>query len=492
LNNPIFHSYFLDSNGRIPINQIEVLRKITHKGKQSKSTLKKELNKNYSEISDAVDALLDKKLIRNLPTQKLKKKDRKPGKQELFYHLTFEGTKTIIDDPLTIPKNCKYNQLKSDEFWKILFENYSKKNKINQEQVVELCNIYEQNILSVNKKYFVPKFFTHWITDIQRYVTYSEIPRKDSPFEIKNEIISTIANENKITFDDLIKKVETKIGNKLPRWMDAKFDTECLIREGVIIKTGKNNSYLELSHLGLLNLIYLWYRDASIPLINEHVIDSEENQSLHGIEKSKNPNAKKFVILFHKIRKKYSYLLLEILGAKNYFNLGIDCYEVAFLLMKLYFKEPYFRLKDSEIEFNDEEDERYYSMQRFNQVRDAFYRRQLLEHLVAVEDEKIPDTENFAKIKFFLDTIWLLENERLGKNSEMLERFFNYKIYSKNIEDRITFDFYSVYRNYCDGWENGPLEHSRIRKWHDEYSKELVEFVSEYSVNISKDLELIQ
>ncbi len=491
MNNPIFYSYFLDSNGRIPINQIEILRTVAHKGKQSKSTLKKELGKNYSEISEATDVLLEKNLIRNLLIQKLKKKDRKPGKRELFYHLTYEGIKTIIDDPLTIPKNCNDKQLKSDEFWKILFEIYPKKNKINQEQLLELCVIYEKKILSINKKYFIPKFFTHWIADIHRYVTYSEELPEHSTFEIKNEIISTIANENKITIKDVIKKVETKIGHKLPGWMDIKFDTEWLIREGVIIKTRKDKPFLELSHLGLLNLLYLWYRDASIPLINEHVIDSEENPSLHGIEESKNPNAEKFVELFHNIRKKYLYLLPEILGAKNYFKLGIDCYEVAFLLMKLYFKEPYFRLKDSEIEFNDEEDERYYSMQRFNQVRGAFYHRRLLEHLEIVEED-IPNTENFAKIKFYFDTMWLLENERVGKNSEMLERFFNYKIYSKNIEDRITFDFYSIYRNYFDGWGSSQLEHSRIRKWHDEYSKELVEFVSEYSVNISKNLELIK
>jgi DNA-binding PadR family transcriptional regulator len=126
MRNPIF------GHGKTPKLQINTLESILVSGQLSKMKVTYLLGANYPDVSDAMDALLVKKLI------KLSDKYRTTGRNpEKFYKITEKGLRALLS--ITLPP---------DEFWKatVLLCMVSKK-PITQEEFENYYRKFERNFL---------------------------------------------------------------------------------------------------------------------------------------------------------------------------------------------------------------------------------------------------------------------------------------------------------------------------------------------------------
>jgi len=480
--NHIFRKYF-PTETKPPLNQINTIRMIARNRKQSKTTLAKELKKSYPNISEAVKQLELKGLVKQ--TTPPIGHTTKRGNIEKFYKLTNEGLKVAIKDPLE-KKEKSIKPLTSEQFRDSFFETLD--DASNQKEVADVSSLYLREILGVEPRYLLPKFFFDW---------HSQYGWDTKPEEwinsLKEIIITIIANGKPRTLEQLDFAFKTSGEYK----KIINFTIDFLYFRGLLKKSefGKKGKY-DLTHLGVIQLLFYLYRDASIPLHNKSIIGKE---GFYGVEKSKDPDAKKFVKTFNKIRIKYANLFPKIFNGENYQKLRIGSYEICVLLMHLYKNEPYWRIVDT-LDRDDEWSEEYQVMQRFERTRQEFYYRKWSEHLEKTEFKQ----DEFDEIKFkknpraspiidwFNQSLVLKGSEDWREfDQNTSEKVFYYNRYASIIENRITFDFFSIYKAYCNGWDTGGMGKSKIKKWHDKESKVLLDFIKNYIKEKEKMFEVV-
>jgi len=121
--------------------QEQILCEIGRGTNLSKSSIKKQLEKHYADVHDAIKILLDKNLIR----QKGEQQGR--GNPEKFYILTEKGIQKLID--LKIPL---------DDFWRMLFFVFDKNNNhdLNKFTIDKLFSLYEREVMLFSKEFSPP------------------------------------------------------------------------------------------------------------------------------------------------------------------------------------------------------------------------------------------------------------------------------------------------------------------------------------------------
>ena len=460
------------------LNEINTIRTIARNRKQSKTTLTTKLEKSYPNISEAVKQLGRKGLVKQ--TTPPIDYNKKRGNIEKFYKLTNEGLKVVIEDPL---EKEEMKPLTSEQFWASFFETFE--DASNKKELAGVSALYLRRILDVEPRYFLPKFFYDWHSNKNNW-DYDPPEKKSTYHEFDETIIKTIGYGKPLTFDQLsrilnVKPKTIELYNK-KKVNNFQHGINWLYFKGLLKKSefGKKGKY-DLTHLGVIELLFYLYRDSSIPLQNKEIIGEG---SLYGVEKSKDSDAKNFVKTFNKIRIKYANLFHKIFNSENYQKLGIDSYEICALLMHLYKNEPYWRMADT-LDRDDEWNEEYQVMQRFEKTRQEFYYRKWLEHLEKNDQvEDVTDKTKLEKsdlpLRSWFKQCLVLEASEYWLEHNFGENMFQYHLYSETIENRITFDFFSIYKAYCTGWDTVGMEKSKIKKWHDKESMVLLDFIKNF------------
>jgi|APSaa5957512535_1039671.scaffolds.fasta_scaffold03375_9 hypothetical protein len=493
MNNPIFDTYFsIDNNkkkGRIPVNQINIIRYLARNGKQRKATITESLKKNFAEIFNAIKEVEAKGLIKKVEITT--KKNTKPKN---FYALTIEGFKVAIDDPLEIEPNTGWKLITNEQFWNVLKDSFNESSK---ESIKSICSLYEKKIIKVSKEYVIPLIFYSTFNDFKKQTFEKSEITKDKNEEV---IITNIGYGKPLTLDEILKIKGLKTMIIKLQDKEIKITKESYIdklyKKGLLVKTkyGDKGKY-DLSHLGLMQLLFYLYREASIHLINKHIVDE---QSLDAVEKSKSLEAKSFINTFNKIRKKYAYLLPEIFNGENHCNLGIGSYELLWLLVKTYFDEPYWRLEGDVV--GDEEDvgKLLNSMNSFQKIRWENYQTKLSNFVMGGFEKIITNSKLFDKDNItseFSKNLFLIMDEELinvinrKKDESITELLYNVNNFSTLIQNKITYDFYSLYKVFTENWGIENMNNSKIKKWHDEETRRLTNFIINYSNEINESLD---
>jgi len=510
-NSVTYHIYsdWVERGSRPPENQLNIVRTIAREGKKTISQLTKYLDKSQPNISNAVKELLKPELNLIEKTEPTSDFVAGRGNTQQFYRLTPKGIKFAIEDDQNISSEIKAindkkrqeeqrKQISSEKFWETLSITFSESNTANIssknpdfQKIVELIRFYEERILKVKSQNYIPRFFNDWLHENKKLceeVRDSEIRgwKKSSVFQSYEKIIKSIGYGNPLSLEESI-----KIANPMQILGFGGNTTfiHHLVKDGVIqkLESEKIDKY-ELTHLGVLRLLFYLYEEYWPIFINKHLIDSAENPSLK-IQKTNDPDYKKFHELFDKIRVKYCKLLPDILSGNTYDILGISDFEIVVLLMQLYF-DTVFRL-GSEIDIKDEYIEKYHSLKNLEQIRQSFYHRKLLKFLRDSDptENEFPSNNLVDEIHatYFL-FIYGSESEYY-QDLDVLQKTFKYYLYSNQIKNRITFEFYNIYKAYCNGWFSKKIKNSNIRQWHDNQIKELLIFINEYSSYFKNTLE---
>lgn len=506
-----YHMYsdWVERVSRPPENQLNIVRTIALEGKKTISQLTDYLGKSQPNISNAVKELLKPELDLIEKTEPPSDFVSGRGNTQQFYRLTPKGIKFAIEDDQKIRSEIKVikdkkdkknnvNKISSEKFWKTLSITFSESNTDNIssknpdfQKIVELIRFYEERILKIKSLNYIPRFFNNWLYEnktLCQEVRDSEIRgwKKSSVFQSYEKIVKSIGYGNPLSLEEPI-----KIANPmkiLGFGSNTRF-IHHLVEHGVIqkLESEKIDKY-ELTHLGVLRLLFYLYEEYWPIFINKHLIHSDENPSLK-IQKTNDPDYKKFHELFDKIRVKYCELLPDILSGNTYDILGISDFEIVVLLMQLYFYTV-FRL-GSEIDIKDEYTEKYHSLKNLEQIRQSFYHRKLLEFLGDFDriENEFPSNNLVDEIHttYFLFTYG--SESEYYQDLHVLQKTFKYYLYSNQIKNRITFDFYNIYKVYCNGWHSKKIKDSNIRQWHDNQIKELLIFINEYSSDFKNTLE---
>lgn len=501
LNNPTGLEFFQERTGRFPINQLNSLRIIARYGKQTKYALHKILIKNIPEINDAVKELERKGLIKAFVSG--------DSLSRIFYTLTFDGMKIVINDDFTkepkskIKINVKtepiektWHKLTSQEFWKCLYDSYDDSSITSVNHIRRICSFYENVVLNISKEFVMPNFFQDYVDGFFREMdVHSDYEDFSQEVQNKKLIIMNIGFGKPMTKNNIIKiKGLTKSKTILSQMVSKEQLVNSLIKDGYLVKSKHNGvEKYDLSVLGLIRLLNYLYLEFGDKLFVKGVI-TDDNHS--GVEKSKDVNAKLFVKQFNKIKKKYSNLLPDIFDNENYCKLGISSFEVLSLLMHSSGYEPFFGKVGDE-----DEAELLDSIGKFSKIRQKNHHNKLLSHVLEGFDiyEELIKNKKFKNAvlhQYLNDLIFVSDKELLDvlfKGNPSLQQYFvDVSRWSKIIQDKITFDFYSVLRAYHDGWETvKDLAQSNIRKSHDRDVSQLSSFIVDYATNIDNNLVLV-
>ena len=453
------------------------------------------LSKDYSDVTKAVHRLHDKGFISSWcetctenvfsnndwkeheksinhksNKKKVKKSDRDKGRTKRFLKLTVDGLKVAITDPLKVSNNNgEWSKISNNEFLKYLISNH---------QELELINIYKlfgffcKKIYNAKMQYVT----SSWLDSLQDSII--------DPFTPYGEFLKTFlyiisTNEKRLTKQQIQLKLQKSFANN----NDFELTISSLYYNGIITKD-EDRKY-ELTQLGLIDLLFYRYNDAKklFQTTTHHYIFP------HQVYKSNKPSAKKTKKIFEEIRIKYSYLLPRIFNGGNYEKSGISFYEIVILLLRLY-KNLVNPTLDSEREKDDPYIEELNLLQGLNKSRNDCYHRKQKEFFSI--DKKLQDEVSITfNKKNIVSTAWFILSVATLTKDELKEQltdfFYDEKIFRDfhtaqfmGIENRITFDFYSMYKAYCFGWDAHKLKQSEIRKWHDEEIRTLLKFSKDY------------
>ncbi len=382
------------------------------------------------------------------------------GHPEQFYKLTPDGFKVAIND--LIPKESTWEHITPEQFWKYLFENMGDKSS---EQIYEFCDLYLEKILHVKRDHLLPQvffFFFHRESD-----KWDKKPRGDRYMEKSiKPILTTLSKHKPMNQEQILKR--------LP--MNNKSDIEYLHHYGLIFKSTKGT--YDITHSGLIELFFYLYRDSNI----------DPSISYQEVESLKDPSAKKIKKEFERIRKKYHDLLPDIFNDNKFSRLGINVYEIVTLLMILYRDLP-----DIIYERDNPHNEEFQTLQRFDKTRQESYSRKILQFLRIDEviTTNVEVSENNAlQVYFSLSHAFLGEQQELLEEppEEIQEEVYNNTAWTNQIRNKITFDFYSIYKVYDSDWSTNSLEKLGIREWHDKGIRTLLTFTEEHSKYIKSHL----
>src|SRR4051795_5609852 len=117
---PIFEAkrrgWYQDAGIKKPFLQIKILKHIALEGQLSKNMAKERTGSDYSDVSNAIDSLLERKMIKISSLGMKERKDRK------YYALTEKGLEAFLNDNYLSSK--KYT---TEDFWKAIISYCIKK-----------------------------------------------------------------------------------------------------------------------------------------------------------------------------------------------------------------------------------------------------------------------------------------------------------------------------------------------------------------------------
>ena len=287
LNKPISGKWY--SSKKLPTLQIKILKLITLQGEVSKTRASKVLGSNYSDVSDAMDALAanDRQFI---------KRSRETGRRrpEKFYKITENGLRALF--AFDMPP---------DDFWRLMILlSICNKQPISYEELNDYYKQFERNYFghSAIYGYFFLSYFLDLIRDnfvqslseskvsviqmiieclaINRSLTLPELIKKTCLKE--NEIITILNNHTIHTDLNLPAKSRNPYTSihDLRKEYYVNFISHSLI---IINKSDVGNTY-ELSLFGVMLMIFL---------IRSHYLATYNNRS------DKGDNTTKALSLFH-------------------------------------------------------------------------------------------------------------------------------------------------------------------------------------------------
>jgi len=153
---PIFEArrrrWYQDTGIKKPSLQIKILKHIALEGQLSKKMAKEITGSDYSDVSNAIDSLLERKMIK-ISSLVMK------GRKDIKYHaLTEKGLEAFLNENYFSSK--KYS---TEEFWKaIILYCIKKSENTSFLEIEKYCSYFEQIYLghrAVNSYLFQSKFF---------------------------------------------------------------------------------------------------------------------------------------------------------------------------------------------------------------------------------------------------------------------------------------------------------------------------------------------
>jgi DNA-binding MarR family transcriptional regulator len=196
---PIFRNKWY--HGKPPQLQIKILKYIVLAGELSKKKAAFVLNSNYSDVSDAIDALIERNFIR------WSRDDPSTRRAEKFYKITENGLRALL-----------VVNLSEQEFWKvIILLRISNKKPIKESEFEEYYRQFENNRLghpSIHGYFFQSHFFNNivdqWLLDNNynnsRNVESSLSSLLPSLVQIPQIVIECLALNRSLTLQQLVEK----------------------------------------------------------------------------------------------------------------------------------------------------------------------------------------------------------------------------------------------------------------------------------------------
>jgi hypothetical protein len=191
---PIFEArrrWYQEARIKEPILQIKILKHIALEGQLSKNMAKEITRSDYSDVSNAIKSLLQRKMVRISSLGMEGRKDRK------YYALTEKGLEAFLNDNYFSSK--KYS---TEDFWKAIIWYCIKKPQITSlSEIEKYCSYFEHIYLghrAVNSYLFQSKFFENlvkkWIKENGSF---------DDSISIFQRILECIATSRNLTIQQL-------------------------------------------------------------------------------------------------------------------------------------------------------------------------------------------------------------------------------------------------------------------------------------------------
>jgi DNA-binding PadR family transcriptional regulator len=194
---PIFEArrrrkrWYQEAHIKEPPLQIKILKHIALEGQLSKNMAKEITGSDYSDVSNAIDSLLQRKMIKISSLGMEGRKDRK------YYALTEKGLEAFLNDNYLSSK--KYT---TEDFWKAIIWYCIKKPQITSlSEIEKYCSYFEHIYLghrAVNSYLFQSKFFENlvrkWIKENGSF---------DDSISIFQRILECIATSRNLTIQQL-------------------------------------------------------------------------------------------------------------------------------------------------------------------------------------------------------------------------------------------------------------------------------------------------
>lgn len=452
---------------------------------------------------------------------KLERKNENVEKTKPVIIVTKKGFEISIKDPLDEPDYDYVNDDTRDEtqwgvitttqFWNILEEVFY--NSDDFEKLEHLCNLYENIVLEIYRENVSPYYFRSCLKEFKEYnndvLIFGDEIRKRIFYE---DLILKITAQNKqdnISKLNIIKQIKQNFN-----FNESDFDKyfEKLLSKGILEKIStKNRETYQITQLGLIILFHFLQTDTIFFSKNT----PEYQKIIDSIKSAKKDSEKLFLKKFEKIRKKYAYLLPKILQDDNFRRLNLK--PTGFLKI---FDELYFSANDLEDPLGDHN---FKNFMKFYEIREIDFGKKLQNYIESFSLTKTPMDEFLEKmpkkpkkisknkIKYLTKLLdsetnyreklvytknesyrnWLFYNPDFNNfdypvattnKKNFLRQRLSVIIYGEittSIENKITFDFYSLYGKYSKDFEV-KFKNSEIEKWYSFQLDKLSKYVSQY------------
>lgn len=470
--------------------------------------------KNYRSWNDH-----KKSINHRINLKQFKKKDNVEKSKPLII-ITKKGFQIAITDPLENNEHIWYKNKKktfgqwgvitTSQFWNILSEIFHNSEDI--ENLEKICEIYEKDTLGIFRQNTTPYYFKRGLEEFKDEHNFEHIALfKDKQKQITywNIILETIANSKSldVTKSYLIKQIKKSYKldwNKFDEYFDRLVLKEILEKNSHL----KQEKY-RITHLGLILLFSsLKHYELFFSKPPEHfekIVNSLSKPSF---------DEEAFHANFENIRKKYTYLLPKILSDENFRKLNLKIFGFLGLFHELYFLD-----KNIDLIGNHN----YHNFRLFYKIRDIDFTKKLENYLNSFEfsersfdvfankmkiihkkrdkkslklfekilHEQVEFINSLVQIKNEYDRLWIspTSNTSFFKNhgtdkerSESLKKKLSKKFKQErmnSIENKITFDFYSLFGKYNSGFEMN-FNNDQIENWYSDQLKRLSEYITNY------------
>lgn len=225
-------------------------------GYRSKMSLSEFLEKNYSEISDAINILIDK----NFVLQKGKKQGR--GKEK-FYILTDDGVEQLIKLKITL-----------ENFWKLVFFVFDETigHELKRFTVDSLFSVYEKDVLMLPRENATPLY--DWA------ITYFQYIKKTSVrFEPTIRVLLILAKDQPLSIKEILEKIHIPKSHHY-KYYSSKSKNSTIINDMIkfllVDKIKSKSQRYRLSHFGVLLLLTELFNKNNVTRVDLKDLDVKE------------------------------------------------------------------------------------------------------------------------------------------------------------------------------------------------------------------------